>query len=287
MSPGGLFAVGIAGVGRMGGAAATALVDDGAAVVAHDPSSDARARAAALGVTTLRDPRELWAAAPVVILSLPNDDALAAVMRSLRAGSGRPPTILDLSTVSVAASLAARETAAEAGAHYIDCPVIGGATNVGSWTVLVGAQRLPSVARKVLSVLGRIELVGHPGDGLRLKLINNMMLAMQAAGVCEAIAMTRSAGIDVRLMHGILARANSVALSRLFVEVLPRALDSSVGDVFSAELMLKDARLALELGGALDVRLPTIEAAVRLLESLASGHEDEDFTRLFTLLAQA
>ena len=269
----------------MGGAALRRLLELGATAYVFDASHEASQRAEMLGAEVFDGPAEVRDAADVLLLSLPSDEALLSVSKVLFSSRGRAISVLDLSTVSVSVSTRVRSAAQSSGAEYLDCPVIGGTSNAGSWTILVGAAEVASNARRALEALGRVELLGRFGDGLRLKLINNMLLAQQTAGICEAIALARASGIDAARMQATLGAAGSIALGRLFLEVLPAALEGQTANAFSTGLLLKDARSALGLADTMGTDLPVTRSAVEELERLASKDGREDFTALFVRLA--
>ncbi|WP_237216777.1 NAD(P)-binding domain-containing protein, partial [Falsiroseomonas oryziterrae] len=118
--------VGVVGLGRMGAAMAARLRETGATVVGFDLDS-ARSEVAA---------PEL-AAAPVVILSLPDDTAVSAVLARLLPALPPGGVVADTSTLS---PLAARRFAADAAARgcaYLDAPVSGGPAGAGAGSLTV------------------------------------------------------------------------------------------------------------------------------------------------------
>ena len=100
------------------------------------------------------------------------------------------------------------------GLVYLDCPVTGlpEAAAAGTLTLLVGAETSDlDLARPFLTRLGRtIRHFGPVGSGTVYKLINNLMGAIQIAGLAEGIAIAEQAGLDMNLVldaieHGVTA----------------------------------------------------------------------------------
>jgi 3-hydroxyisobutyrate dehydrogenase-like beta-hydroxyacid dehydrogenase len=86
-------------------------------------------------------------------------------------------------------------------------------------------------------------------------------------------------------MQMTLGAAGSIALGRLFLEVLPAALVGQTPNAFSTRLLLKDARTALSLAETVGAELPVTRTVVEELDRLASMGAQEDFTALFARLA--
>ena len=119
--------VGLVGLGVMGTAILTRLLETGRQVAAYDVNPDAVARAVEAGATAAATPMDA-AAGGVVILSLPN----AAIVESAAFGGGGAATgpvdtlVIDMSSIdpNATARLAAR--AAESGHAWVDAPLSGG-----------------------------------------------------------------------------------------------------------------------------------------------------------------
>jgi 3-hydroxyisobutyrate dehydrogenase-like beta-hydroxyacid dehydrogenase len=152
----------------------------------------------------IRDSAETVAkAADVVFLSLPSDDAV----RSVATGRGgvivsleEGDILVNTSTVLLETTAALSKACAEAKIGFLDAPVHGGPRNAvnGDLTFLVGAdadslQR----TREILDSLGKtIHHVGEDGSGTAIKIASNYMFGQQQLALCEALAMTRAAGVD-------------------------------------------------------------------------------------------
>jgi 3-hydroxyisobutyrate dehydrogenase len=124
------MAIGVIGLGNIGGAIAANLVADGNEVVVHD--LDPAAVQAVIGATPSADAAGVGRQADITLLSLPTPDVVAAVADAW-AGAAAPGSILvDLSTNSPAAVRALGERLAGSGHHLVEAPLTGGA---------IGAER--------------------------------------------------------------------------------------------------------------------------------------------------
>jgi 3-hydroxyisobutyrate dehydrogenase-like beta-hydroxyacid dehydrogenase len=124
--------IGVVGLGHMGHAFATNLVEDGYQVLVHDRDPQRIADSQATGAQ-LSD----LAGCDAVLTSLPDDDALAAVAlapdglaRVLAANAVHIST----STVSLGLSGQLAEEHASRGQEYVACPVLGNPDFVHCWS---------------------------------------------------------------------------------------------------------------------------------------------------------
>lgn len=276
-------AVGVVGLGAMGGRMAEVLLES-YPVVVHDLDPDRRRALAGAGATAVDSPREVAERASVVLLSLPEDAALEAVVEGdggdgLAAGLGPDDVVVDTSTVSPAASEAAAAACADRGAGFLDAPVSGGARNAdtGDLTALVGgeASTLDRVRGVLDAVAAEVHHVGPQGTGAALKVVNNYLFACNQLVLCEGLMMARALGVpDGTFVETVSdSSGGSYALDRNMERfVLPDDYDSE----FTLALMRKDATLAERLAREHDVPLLVggVSDLYRLGERLGYGDLD-------------
>ena len=251
---------GVIGLGAMGGAMVGRLLGQGVVPAVWDSAPQALARAVAAGARAVELPAD-----DIVLLSLPHDGAVATTLAALWPALPAGAVIVDTSTIS---PIAARGFAAEAAARgvaYLDAPVSGGPAGAaaGSLTMMIGgAAAALEKARPLLALLtGRIVHVGDSGAGQVAKLVNNLLLATHLVCAAEALRLGRMAGLDPAALLPVLNAATGRSAA---TEVnWPRWIASETFDSgFSAGLMRKDARLALELAAAVGAPLSACAAAV-------------------------
>jgi 3-hydroxyisobutyrate dehydrogenase-like beta-hydroxyacid dehydrogenase len=249
----------------MGGAVVQRLLKLGYHLAVFDQDPVMVRRASDLGARPFGSAAELADACAVVFLSLPSDDAAATAIDGpdgiLKGHRSHTHLVVDLSTVSPSTSVRNASRCADASVDYWDAPVIGGVSNCGHWTLLVGASDSQARPSPMLEALGRPFFLGRIGMGSALKLINNMMLPILVGGIREMVELAVASGIEPTMMCEILTAAGSVTLSRVFTETLPRALADQPAGNFAMFLLDKDTRLAAELSETLGVSTPTLRAA--------------------------
>ena len=266
--------VGLVGLGRMGAAMAGRLVETGAEVAGFD-LDPARG-----GLPRLAD-----VAAPVVILSLPEETAVAAVLGALLPALPQGAVIADTSTLS---PLAARDFAARAaavGIAYLDAPVSGGPAGAaaGTLTVMAGGEAAAlDRARPVLDrIAARIVHVGAAGAGQVAKLVNNLLVATHLVAAGEALRLGRLAGVEPEALLPVINAASGRSAA---TEVnLPRWVLPGVESGFTAGLMRKDVRLAMELAQAVGAAPEACARAAAVWRD-APVTDAEDFNRVAAAL---
>ena len=253
--------VGVIGLGAMGGAMVGRLLGQGVVPAVWDAQPEVLARAVAAGATPTPAPAEA-----VVLLSLPHDGAVAATLAGLWPVLPAGAVIVDTSTISPIAARGFAAQAAARGLAYLDAPVSGGPAGAaaGSLTMMIGGEAAAlEQARPVLALLtGRLVHVGASGAGQVAKLVNNLLLATHLVCAAEALRLGRLAGLPPEALLPVLNAATGRSAA---TEInWPRWIASGTFDSgFSAGLMRKDARLALELAAAVGAPLDACAAAVQ------------------------
>jgi 3-hydroxyisobutyrate dehydrogenase len=274
--------VAVVGLGNMGMAMAGRLIGQGLAPRAWDLDPAKRAAAAALGAQL---PNGLAAAGdPLVVLSLPNEAAVGAVLDALLPVLPQGAVIADTSTLSPGAVRGFAQRAAAAGCDYLDAPVSGGPAGATAGTLAMmvgGAASALERARPVLGLLAaRILHIGDAGSGQVAKLVNNLMVATNLVVAGEALRLGALAGVPpeslLPVINGATGRSAATEVN------WPRWIASGTFDSgFSAGLMRKDVRLAVALAQAVGAPLDaTARAAAAWEELSAAVPDDADFNRL-------
>ena len=280
-------AIGIVGLGNMGGALASNLVVAGHDVVAHDPLGPDRAPA---GSTFVAEVGEVARRADVVVLSLPDGSASEMVARQILEVVDRTTThVVDTSTVGVDAAESIAALLADGGVAYVDSPVSGGVAGARARTLAVmyaGTDEACAHVEPVLAGLSdRRRRVGdRPGMAQAMKLANNFLSATALAATSEAIAFGLSVGLDMATMLEVLdgSSGQSAATRDKFPN---HVLTGRYASGFTNSLMTKDVRLYLREVGerAGPSAIGTVTASV--WERFAATEPGADFTRIYPFVA--
>lgn len=272
----------VIGLGNMGMAMLTRLAGLGASPIGWDLDPAKRAAAGALGATA---PAGLaQAAAKVVILSLPNEAAVTAVLADLLLALPASSVIVDTSTLSPGAVRGFAQQAEAAGCAYLDAPVSGGPAGAaaGTLAMMIGGEAAAlEHARPVLEKLAaKILHIGASGAGQVAKLVNNLLVATHLVTAAEALRLGAAAGVGPEALLPVLNGATGRSAA---TEVnWPRWIASGTFDSgFSAGLMRKDVRLALAMAAEAGAPLDATARAAAAWEALSATVPDsDDFNRL-------
>ena len=245
--------VGFIGLGNMGLPMAEGLVAAGFEVAGFDVAPISSE------VVRLTDTaREAVAGAEAVILMLNRGDIVADVLSDILPVMAAGAHVIDCSTIDVASARANEAMSKDHHIPYLDAPVSGGvaAAAAGSLTFMVGGtEEALDFAMPLLEVMGqKIVHCGDSGAGQAAKICNNMILGITMIGTCEAFALADKLGLSRQKMYDVVSGASGQSWSMTSYcpakGVGPQTpADNDYKPGFSADLMLKDLRLAQSASG--------------------------------------
>ena len=287
--------VGFIGLGTMGGPMASNLAKAGVPLVVYDASSAAAAAAGKqAGVTVAVSPSDVASRVAVLFTCLPNDDIVRAVYLGANGVvSGARPGLVtcDCSTVSPEATLEVAAGVKARGVVHMDTPMLGSQPQAVSGEIffIVGGDRdKQSAIKPYLDIMGRLHMyVGPSATGNRVKLLHNGLGAVVAVAVAETLATCVQSGVDPHVFDEVVRNGGGMAFGTYFDRRVRRMLDGDFSPTFAAELMLKDAGLALALARSAKVPTPILEETQRTFgEAVANGWGKEDFSAVTHVIEQ-
>jgi 3-hydroxyisobutyrate dehydrogenase len=281
------------GLGRMGHGMAGRYLDAGFSVSVWNRSKPKAEDLIARGARWATSPEDAAIDADAVVSMVADDEASRQVWLSrdgaaaiMKAGA----LAIECSTVSYQHALDLSRELTSRGLIYIDSPVTGlpDAAAAGKLTLLVGADAADlEKARPYLAPLATtIRHFGAVGAGTVYKLINNLMGAIQIAGIAEGLAIAEQAGLDSKLV--LEAIATGVAASPQVIRHSKRmsARDFS-GATFTAALRQKDAAYAVALAESLLQAAPIMgRAAVEAYDRAKAYAPDDDEGRMIEIVSK-
>jgi 3-hydroxyisobutyrate dehydrogenase-like beta-hydroxyacid dehydrogenase len=268
----------------MGTAFAERLLDGGYDLVVSNRTPGRSQTLEARGARTAGTPEELAAQVDVVITSLADDEAFEAVA-TRTVDAARPGTVLvDASTVSAASSARVAARADERSVRYLRAPVSGNPSVVraGNLSFVVSGDRetLDEIEPVLLAIGPTIHHVGEGEQARIVKLALNLMVAVIAQAMSEALVVGETAGVS---RAALLEVMGSSAVGAPFVRYKTDALlRDDYSATFTTALMEKDIDLVLDAAEAGGVELPlALEMKEQLHAAIDAGHGDDDFIALF------
>jgi 3-hydroxyisobutyrate dehydrogenase-like beta-hydroxyacid dehydrogenase len=283
--------VGVVGLGAMGSRIAGRLLAAGLRVHGTNRTPAKAQPLIERGLRWEPTPREVAAAADIVISMVSDDAALEAIATGpdgILAGLTPGKVYVDMSTVSPPASMELAERVSALGARMLDAPVSGSVPQARSGTLTIMAGGDEDAFRRAEPLLQHLSLtvalVGDNGSGLLLKLAINISLVVQTLAFSEGLLLAERGGIDPGLVAEVM-RASAIG-SPLLRASVPLLLDLSERAWFDVEMMHKDIRLAREAAQRLGVPLPVAATADGMLaEARTLGYRGHDIAVLHELLA--
>jgi 2-hydroxy-3-oxopropionate reductase len=284
--------IGFIGLGVMGKPMAKHLVSAGHRLTVHNRSRGAVDELAAAGAAAAGSPAEVARASDVVITMLPDtpdvERAIAGdngVLSGLKKGA----VVIDMSSISPVATERLAQLVSDTGGAMLDAPVSGGEIGAinASLSIMVGGDEATFHRMKpILDVMGnkeRVVYIGRSGAGQVCKICNQVAIGGALAGVSEAFALAKKAGVDAaRVRQALLG---GFAASRVLEVHGERMLVDNYKPGFRARLYQKDMRLANEAAAANGVAMPATAIVSQLVNALvASGGADLDYAALATVL---
>jgi len=284
--------VGFIGVGVMGRSMVGHLLDAGFPVHVYTRSKAKAAAVLEKGAVWYDHPSELMEKVDLCItmVGFPEDvEGLyfgeGKLLESAKVGA----FLVDMTTSSPVLARRIGEEAAERGVHALDAPVSGGdlGAREARLSIMVGGEDSSfAVCRPVFEKLGKnIVLQGGWGAGQHTKMSNQIAIASNMVGVCEAIFYAKRSGLDPhRVMQSIESgAAGSWSLSNL----IPRALKGDYAPGFYVKHFIKDMKIALEAADEMNLALPGLLLARRLYQRLADSGCSEDGTQALLKVFEA
>lgn len=283
--------VGFVGLGAMGRPMSAHLLADGWTVWGHDLDPAALANHETTGGRTVTDVSHLAARVDVVVTSLPSYGALVEVLRALGRfpRHGKPLVVIETSTLALPDKLAARDLAHEHGIELLDCPVSGTSAQAQQGDLVAylsggGPETQAAAVRVVSSMTRAAHLVGEFGNGTKMKLVANLLVAVHNLAAAEALTLAKRAGLN--LPQVLTAVADGAGGSRM-LEVRGPLMVAEAFDQATARVEIFQKDLSAIQALAVEVSSPTpllTTSAVYYDAAMAQGRSQQDTACVFAVL---
>ena len=285
--------IGFIGLGVMGKPMASHLLSKGQRLSVHNRSRGAVEELAAQGATAARSPAEVARQSSIVITMLPDTPDVEQVLAGadgVVSALTKDAIVIDMSSISPVATRRLASLVSSKGGTMLDAPVSGGEIGAinATLSIMVGGNKAAfDRVRPILECMGNPERIVHigsePGSGQVCKICNQVAIGGALAGVSEAMALARKAGVDAGLVRQALL--GGFAASRVLEVHGERMLKTNYAPGFRARLYQKDLRIANETAAALSVPVPATALVTQLVSALiAAGGSDKDYSAVATVL---
>lgn len=275
--------IGLIGPGAMGLGITQALVRGGFEVFVRDIDPARNALARATGATVCVSPAEVAKRTDIVITVVVDKAQTADVCFGTQglADTLKPGGIVMMcSTVgpAFAADLAGRLAAR--GFEMVDAPISGGPARAAAGTMsmmIAGSGTALARCEPMLKAMSdkRFIVSEKSGDGSRMKLVNNLMAAINLVGAAEAFALGIKGGLDPHKIYEVMM--GSSGQSFMGGDRMKRVIDNDRTVTAASPILTKDVGLALDIGQEMKFPLPLGSLAHQaLLATVGMGFDGED-----------
>jgi 3-hydroxyisobutyrate dehydrogenase-like beta-hydroxyacid dehydrogenase len=257
--------VGVIGLGLMGAAICDRLLADGYSLVVYNRTREK--------ADQYLDAGAKWSENPLldcerVIVSLYSTEVVESVLRQMDSGLSPGKIIIDTTTgdpqrtADLGVRLAAR------GVEYLEVPISGSSEQTRhhkSTALVAGNPQAFAACRDLLDCLAaKTFFVGAWGDGVRMKLVTNLVLGLNRAVLAEGLVFSKVIGLSPERTLEVLL--NSPAYSRIMDAKGPKMVAGEFSPQAKLSQHIKDVRLMLDEAGRNGQSLPLSQVHMQLLE---------------------
>ncbi|WP_138418947.1 NAD(P)-dependent oxidoreductase [Aquibacillus sediminis] len=276
--------IGFIGTGVMGKSMARNLIQQGYDVHVYTRTKSKAQELLDLGATWQETIAQLASQTGVIlsIVGYPSDVEEVYMGEGGILNHAKPGSyVIDMTTSSPLLAKKISEEAKNKNIHALDAPVSGGdiGAKSGKLAIMVGGdEQAFNDLLPIFEVMGEnIILQGEAGAGQHTKMCNQIAIATNMIGVCEAIAYAQKAGLDPnRVLDSITTgAAGSFSLSKL----APRMINNDYDPGFYVKHFIKDMTIALEAAQQMGLTTPGLELSLSLYKKLAEEGEENSGTQ--------
>ncbi|MFC1882941.1 NAD(P)-dependent oxidoreductase [Thermodesulfobacteriota bacterium] len=274
------------GMGTMGIGMALNILKARHEVIVHNRTREKEESVAAEGAQRAASPKEAAAGAEIIVICVsdtPDVEGIVLGDEGVIHGAPEGSIVVDMSTISPAATRRMAARLAENDVGMLDAPVSGGSEGAqnGTLSIMVGGEA--AVFKKALPILetmGKtITHVGSSGAGQVTKAINQIVIAGTYLTMAEGLAIGMKAGLDMdKVLEAI---GGGAASSWVLHNRGQNVINNTYPLGFRLSLHHKDLNIALETARELGVTLPATELVAQIETGLIErGFGDDDVSAI-------
>ena len=273
--------IGFAGLGQMGKHMARNLMGEDVELTVCDISPVMFGEFSKAGAKTTGNPADL-AACAVIFLCLPSDKEVKRVLfgehgmaHTLREGQ----VLVDLSTITYAATQEIAVALQEKGVRFLDAPVSGMEARAKNATlsIMVGgkAEDLALIEPLLKRMGNNIQHMGDVGAGQLTKLMNQLLFDANMAALAEILPLSVKMGLDPEKLASIINSGTGRSYASEFF--IPRIMENNFSEGYAMKHAYKDLISGAMIAALETIPLPVLQAStVTYQMALLKGYGDLD-----------
>ncbi|HZT27245.1 MAG TPA: NAD(P)-dependent oxidoreductase [Pseudolabrys sp.] len=281
-------AVGVIGLGIMGGAFAKNLARAGWHVVGYDISAARRREAKSAGVNIASSAIDVAEKSPVILISLPKPQALMDTARAIAACKLPRKVLVEMSTFAIADKEKAEAILRKAGHAMLDVPVSGTGAQAAARDLVFYASGDPRLTRRLKPMFEafgrRVYHVGKFGNGSRMKYVANLLVAIHNVASAEAMVLGMKAGLRPQLIYDLIK--GGAGNSRIFELRAPMMVKNNYKNpTMKISIWDKDMRVIGDYARQIRVPTPMFDASKPIYRRAeANGYGGQDTAAVCAVL---
>jgi 3-hydroxyisobutyrate dehydrogenase-like beta-hydroxyacid dehydrogenase len=278
--------VGVIGLGLMGSAICDRLLAAGYPLVVHNRTQEKAIKYLELGA--------LWSDNPLVecdrvIISLFSTEVVESVLRQMDRGLRPGKILIDTTTGDPQCTADIGARLRERGVEYLEVPISGSSEQTRrhlSTALVAGSKRAYAACQDLLdAIAAKTFYVGEWGDGVRMKLVTNLVLGLNRAVLAEGLVFAKAIGLSAENALDVLM--NSPAYSKTMDAKGPKMVDGEFTPQAKLSQHIKDVRLMLDEASRNGKGLPFSQVHMQLLERAeAEGFGELDNSAVIRIIEE-
>ena len=274
------------GLGTMGIGMSLNLLNAGHDVTVHNRTRQKEEAVAKEGAKRAETPRQAAEGAEIVVTMVSDTPDVEEVVLGddgVIHGAPQGAIVIDMSTISPAATRQIAGKLGKKGIKMLDAPVSGGPEGAeqGTLAIMVGGDPADfEKALPILEIMGKtVTHVGPIGAGQITKAINQILISGTYLTVAEGLTLGIKAGLDMEKVIAAISggAASSWVLHNRGINVVNNTYPLG----FRVRLHHKDLKIALDTARELEVTLPATALVAQIENGLiARGYGDDDVSAI-------
>ena len=261
--------IGSIGLGAMGGSYAKFLIEDNYTVYGVDPDTQNAEIFTSLGGLLLNNIRELVDKSNFIILSLPTVSIFKEVINEIEVNgrSNESKILIDMNTISLDDKIETKKKLEKLNISMVDAPVSGTGAQAKVKDIVVMSSGDKAIVDKCDDIFRSFSkqniFVGDFGNGIKFKILANLLVTVHNTVTAEALLLGQKAGLEEKMIYQVLnaGAATSVMLDKRMPLMINKNYEPATA---SMRIFLKDIDVITDYLKSNNLNSPTFEAAANL-----------------------
>ena len=261
--------IGSIGLGAMGGSYAKFLIEDNYTVYGVDPDTQNAEIFTSLGGVLLNNISDLIDKSDVIILSLPTVPIFKEVINEIEVNgkSNESKILIDMNTISLDDKIETKNKLEKLNINMVDAPVSGTGAQAKVKDIVVmssGDKTIVDECDDIFRSFSKQNIyVGDFGNGIKFKILANLLVTVHNTVTAEALLLGQKAGLEEKMIYEVLnaGAATSVMLDKRMPLMINKNYEPATA---SMRIFLKDIDVITDYLKSNNLSSPTFEAAANL-----------------------